>query len=86
MPKKENCKWGERKKFCKKNFENFEWEIIANILANEATVEEKQIFDKWISSNNENQAHFNDLKKIWDQSGKLSEYDLINVDAARKKV
>ena len=69
-----------------KNFKHFDWEIIANILADEATPEEKQIFDKWISSNNENKAHFNDLKKIWIQSGTLSEYDLIDVNAARNKV
>ncbi|MCK4662055.1 MAG: FecR family protein [Bacteroidales bacterium] len=70
----------------KKDFKHFDWEIIANILANEATPEEKQMFDKWISSNNENKSYFNDIKKIWYQSGTLSEYDLIDVNAARKKV
>ena len=69
-----------------KNFKHFDWEIIANILADEATPEEKQIFDVWISSNNENQAHFNDLKKIWNQTGTLNEYDLIDINAAREKV
>ncbi len=69
-----------------KNFKHFDWEIIANILADEATPEEKQIFDVWISSNNKNQAHFNDLKKIWNQTGTLSGYDLIDINAAREKV
>jgi ferric-dicitrate binding protein FerR (iron transport regulator) len=69
-----------------KNSKHFDWAIIANILADEATPEEKQIFDKWISSNNENKAHFNDLKKIWDRTGTLSEYDLIDVNAAKEKV
>ncbi len=69
-----------------KNSKHFDWVIIANILADEATPEEKQIFDKWISSNNENKAYFNDLKKIWNQSGSLSEYDLIDVNAAKEKV
>ncbi|MCK4360170.1 MAG: hypothetical protein KAV70_00375 [Bacteroidales bacterium] len=69
-----------------KNSKHFDWVIIANILADETTPEEKQIFDKWISSNNENKAYFNDLKKIWNQSGSLSEYDLIDVNAAKEKV
>jgi ferric-dicitrate binding protein FerR (iron transport regulator) len=69
-----------------KNSKHFDWVIIANILADEATPEEKQIFDKWISSNNENKAYFNDLKKIWNQTGTLSEYDLIDVNAAKEKV
>ncbi len=69
-----------------KNFKHFKWEIIANILADEATPEERLIFDKWISSNNENKAYFDDVKKIWDKSGTLNEYDLINIDVAREKV
>ena len=69
-----------------KNFKHFDWGIIANILADEATPEEKQIFDVWVSSNNKNQTHFNDLKKIWNQTGTLSGFDLIDINAAREKV
>ncbi len=69
-----------------KNSKHFDWVAIANILSDEATPEEKQIFDKWISSNNKNKAYFNDLKIIWNKSGTLSEYDLIDVNTAKEKV
>ena len=70
----------------KKNSKHFDWVTIANILADEATPEEKKIFDKWISSNNINKAYFNDLKKIWNQTGTLSKYDLFDINVAKKKV
>lgn len=69
-----------------KNYKHFKWEIIATILADEATPEERQMFDKWISSNNKNKAYFDNVKKIWDKSGTLNKYDLINIDASKEKV
>jgi len=39
--------------------------IIFKVLSNEATLEEKELFDKWLESDSMNQAEFNKLKAYW---------------------
>jgi len=39
--------------------------IIFKVLSNEATPEEKELFDKWLESDKENYAEYNKLKAYW---------------------
>ena len=39
--------------------------IIFKVLSNEATLEEKELFDKWLDNNGTNYAEFNKLKAYW---------------------
>jgi hypothetical protein len=50
---------------------NADWEIIASILNNSASEEERKIFDQWLKEGN-NQQYFNEIKQVWNKSGDLA--------------
>jgi len=57
--------------------------IIFKVLSNEATLEEKELFDKWLDNDKTNYAEFNKLKAYWTSHVKYQHN--IEVDEAFKR-
>ena len=69
-------------------------ELIAKVLANEATLEDKTALKKWLDESSDNRQYFDDLSRIWSESSDAiaAEYDgaevaqSVNTEVAWRKV
>lgn len=61
-------------------------ELIGKVLAGEATVQEQQELNAWLTSSTANQAYFNNLKVIFDKAASKDDKLEFDTDAAWNKV
>lgn len=65
----------------KENTENIDYEdLITRYLAQEATTEEQNELEAWMSSKAENQSTFDSFKKTWDEVGKVEDLAGLDID------
>ncbi|MBL7814442.1 MAG: FecR domain-containing protein [Saprospiraceae bacterium] len=61
-------------------------DLIAKVLADEATADEQQTVEAWLDVSPDNRKYFEDLKRIWFESGDAVETLTVDTDAAWQKV
>ena len=61
-------------------------DLIAKVLADEATADEQTAVESWLDAAPDNRKYFEDLKRIWFESGDAVESLAVNTDAAWQQV
>ncbi len=61
-------------------------DLIAKVLADEATADEQTAVESWLDAAPENRKYFEDLKRIWFESGDAVESLAVDTDAAWQRV
>lgn len=61
-------------------------DLIAKVLADEATADEQTAVESWLDAAPENRKYFEDLKRIWFESGDAVESLTVDTDAAWQRV
>ncbi len=61
-------------------------DLIAKVLADEATADEQTAVESWLDAAPENRKYFDDLKRIWFESGDAVESLAVDTDAAWERV
>ncbi|MCK4663155.1 MAG: FecR family protein [Bacteroidales bacterium] len=69
-----------------KTIDNKTWELTSKYLSGEMTEDEKQDFNKWLNSNEDNKSFFNQAKSDWDKMENYKKYNNKNVDIAWDKL
>jgi len=54
-----------------KTFQDLEPQFLIRVLKNEVTEEEKEVFNKWLESNDEHKEEFGQIALLWEKSAKL---------------
>jgi len=60
--------------------------VLVKYLQGQTSEQENKIIRSWISDNQENQDHFNRLKKLWEHSDPINDFDSIDVNSEWEKV
>ncbi len=61
-------------------------DLIAKVLADEATADEQHTVESWLDAAPQNRKYFEDIKRIWFESGDAVESLAVNTDAAWQRV
>ena len=61
-------------------------DLIAKVLADEATADEQQAVESWLDAAPENRKYFEDIKRIWFESGDAVESLAVDTNTAWQKV
>jgi transmembrane sensor len=61
-------------------------ELIAKVLADEATADEQKAVESWLNAAPENRKYFEDLKRIWSESSDASESLAVDTEVAWQQV
>lgn len=55
-------------------------QLLTRYLQNEVQEDEREFVDNWVRESTDNQAYFDEIKKIWDNAETIKEFDKINID------